>query len=139
MNHIRFTASDIPRAECFYDPLLRFMGYELVERDERRLVWRAPWPAGNLQAIVLSLAAQSSRHRRHDRYLPGLHHLAFNAESREKVERFYELLVERDVEILDSPAEYDYLPDYYAVYFSDPDDLRLELVHVPDCPEEDPI
>jgi glyoxylase I family protein len=92
MNHIRFTVSDIPRADCFYDPLLRFMGYELLERDERRLIWRTPSPAGNLQAIVVSLAAQSSRYRRHDRYSPGLHHFAFNTESREEVDRFYDLL-----------------------------------------------
>jgi|SRR5918997_705760 catechol 2,3-dioxygenase-like lactoylglutathione lyase family enzyme len=139
MNHIRFTASDIPRAECFYDPLLRFMGYELVERDERRLVWRAPWPAGNLQAIVPSFAAQSSRHRRHDRYSPGLHPFAFNTESREEMDRFYDLLAKRDVEILGSPAAYDYQPGYCAVYFIDPNDLKLELVHVPDCPWEAPV
>ena len=30
MNHVRFTVSDIPRAESFYDPLLGYMGYELA-------------------------------------------------------------------------------------------------------------
>jgi hypothetical protein len=29
-NHVRFTVSDIPHAESFYDPLLRYMGYELA-------------------------------------------------------------------------------------------------------------
>jgi hypothetical protein len=32
MNHVRFTVSDIPHAESFYDPLLGYMGYELAER-----------------------------------------------------------------------------------------------------------
>ena len=43
-NHVRFTVSDIPHAESFYDPLLRYMGYELAEK--RRSVWpgRCPPP-----------------------------------------------------------------------------------------------
>jgi len=28
-------------------------------------------------------------------------------------------------------ADYDYRPGYYAVFFTDPDGLKLELVHVP--------
>jgi len=33
--------------------------------------------------------------------------------------------------ILDAPAEYDYTPGYYAVFFADPDGLKLEVVHEP--------
>ena len=135
MNHLRLTVSDIPLAEAFYDPLLRFMGYELVEKDEVRLAWKMPSPAGNRQWIILSVAAEGSRHAGHDRYSPGLHHFAWNAESREEVDRFHELLDKWGVEILDPPAEYGYEPDYYAVFFADPDGLKLELVHVPDNPD----
>ncbi len=137
MNHLRLTVSDIPRAEAFYDPLLRFMGYELVEKDEVRLAWRMPSPAGNRQWLILSVAAEGSRHTGHDRYSPGLHHFAWNAENRQEVDRFHELLVERGVEVLDPPAEYGYEPGYYAVFFADPDGLKLELVHVPDSPDHD--
>ena len=44
---------------------------------------------------------------------------------------FYEFLLENGIEILDSPAEYDYTPNYYAVFFADPDGLKLEVVHEP--------
>ena len=64
--------------------------------------------------------------------------MAFNTESREEMDRFYDLLAKRDVEILDSPAAYDYQLGYCAVYFIDPND-KLELVHVPDCPWEAPV
>ena len=137
MNHLRLTVSDIPRAEAFYDPLLRFMGYELVEKDEVRLAWKMPSPAGNRQWVILSVAAEGSRYARHNRYSPGLHHFAWNAGSREEVDRFHELLVERGVEVLDPPAEYGYEPGYYAVFFADPDGLKLELVHVPDRHNDD--
>lgn len=131
-NHVRFTVSDISRAEAFYDPLLSFMGYELVEKDGRRLAWKMPSPAGNRQWVILSVASEEGLKRNHDRYSPGLHHFAWNADSREQVNRFHELLVERGVEVLDPPAEYHYEPGYYAVFFADPDGLKLELVHVPD-------
>ncbi len=34
--------------------------------------------------------------------------------------------------ILDPPGEYDYTPGYYAVFFADPDGLKLEVVHEPE-------
>ncbi len=37
----------------------------------------------------------------------------------------------QDVEIESEPQEYTYLPGYYAVFFYDPDGLKLEIVHVP--------
>lgn len=37
--------------------------------------------------------------------------------------------------ILDRPAEYNhYAPGYYAIFFADPDGLKLELVHMPTLP-----
>jgi catechol 2,3-dioxygenase-like lactoylglutathione lyase family enzyme len=72
-------------------------------------------------------------------FAPGLHHFAFNADSRADVDRFHRLLVERDVEILDPPASYDYEPGYYAVFFKDPNGLKLELVHVPQATPLDEV
>src|SRR5262249_24206155 len=71
-----------------------------------------------------------SRGKRHDQCAPGLHHLAFEAESREDVDGLYLLLRELNVEILDSPGVY-YPAGDYAVFFADPDRLKLELAHTP--------
>ena len=40
-------------------------------------------------------------------------------------------LRDRGVEIESGPQEYAYLPGYYAVFFYDPDGIKLEIVHVP--------
>jgi glyoxylase I family protein len=33
--------------------------------------------------------------------------------------------------VLDAPREYpEYVPGYYAVFFADPDGIKLELVHI---------
>jgi len=72
------------------------------------------------------------RRRRHDRYSPGLHHLAWSAGSRDDVDRLHDLLREIGATVLDPPAEYpQYGADYYAVFFADPDGLKLEFVHWP--------
>ena len=65
-----------------------------------------------------------------DRYRVGLHHVAFEAASRAVVD-------ERDDWLVTSGArsraarEYGYMPGYYAVFFYDPDGIKLEIVHVP--------
>ncbi len=33
------------------------------------------------------------------------------------------------------PREYDYSPGYFAVFFHDPDGIKLEIVHVPTDPQ----
>ena len=45
-------------------------------------------------------------------------------------ERF-EWLRARGAQTESEPREYDYMPGYYAVFFYDPDGIKLELVHAP--------
>ncbi len=60
----------------------------------------------------------------------GLHHFAWNAGSREDVDRLHDRLLAAGVTILDAPAAYpQYGAGYYAVFFADPDGLKLEYVH----------
>jgi len=47
------------------------------------------------------------------------------------VNAFAEFLQEIGADILDAPAEYDYTLGYYAVFFADPDGLKLEVVFEP--------
>jgi len=61
----------------------------------------------------------------------GIHHVAFGAPSREAVNERAEWLRAEGIEIESGPKEYDYLPGYYAVFFYDPDGIKLELVYVP--------
>ncbi|GGK53103.1 VOC family protein [Salinarimonas ramus] len=130
LNHIRLTVSDIPHAERFYTPIAAHMGYRLVERSETRLSFAGMTGYGNLHFLILSVSRGPEAHP-HDRYSPGLHHIAWNAVSRADVDAMYALLLEHGVTILDPPADYDYEPGYYAVFFADPDGMKLEYVYVP--------
>ena len=66
-----------------------------------------------------------------DRYRVGLHHVALEASSRAVVDERHEWLVSFGATIESPPQEYAYLPGYYAVFFYDPDGIKLEIVHVP--------
>ena len=64
----------------------------------------------------------------------GLNHLAFRVGRREEVDRFAEeFLRPHGIPALyESPREFpEYAPGYYAVFFEDPDRVKLEVAHVP--------
>jgi hypothetical protein len=48
------------------------------------------------------------------------------------VDQFHGFLRSERITVLDAPAEYpQYGKGYYAVFFADPDGLKLEVVHFP--------
>ena len=59
----------------------------------------------------------------------GLNHLAFHVDSRTMVDDFTDKLKERNVSIL-YPGKHPFAggKDYYAVFFEDPDRIKVELV-----------
>ena len=84
----------------------------------------------------MEIGLQSARSSApHDRYSAGLHHLAFTAPSRAAVDALHQRLLDLGVDVLDAPAEYpQYAPGYYAVFFADPDGMKLEYVFTPQWP-----
>jgi glyoxylase I family protein len=129
INHIGLTVSDMARAAAFYEALLGHLGYTRVEDTPKYILW-----AGRGGAIGISPVRPEAAGRRHDRYAIGLHHLAFHAPSRADVDAAFAKLQAMGAEVTDAPAGYDYLPGYYAVYFLDPDGIKLEVAHTPGFP-----
>jgi glyoxylase I family protein len=127
LHHIDLTVSDLPRSTAFYDRVLPLMGFRRIDDCAEGPLW-----AGAGMELGLQAARTASGH---DRYAPGLHHLAFGAPSRADVDRVHAELVKLGVPILDPPALYErYTPGYYAVFFSDPDTIKLEYVYTPVWP-----
>jgi catechol 2,3-dioxygenase-like lactoylglutathione lyase family enzyme len=65
------------------------------------------------------------------RHRVGLCEIAFSAESRKQIDDLARQISANGGRVTDLPKEYDYQPGYYAVFFTDPDGMKLELVHVP--------
>jgi catechol 2,3-dioxygenase-like lactoylglutathione lyase family enzyme len=124
-DHVDLTVNDLARSVPFYEKVLGALGFRRVP-DKDDIYW------ANAHASVGVRAAGSEPGASFDRYRVGLHHLALRARSREDVDQFHEFLVREGIPVLDPPAEYPrYGPDYYAVFFADPDGMKLEYVHYP--------
>lgn len=136
IDHVILTVRDPEASFALYDGFLRFLGYELAARGEAGSEWVLEDEDGS-PSVGLVRAHGDGIARCHDRYAPGLHHLAWAAGSREDVDRLHELLVGLHAEVLDAPAEYPQYNGgrgYYAVFFADADGLKLEYVFTPAPP-----
>jgi len=129
LDHLRLSARDVAAAERFYDPLLRRLGFAPEPRDDNGLAWRRPDANGRPQWLIVTPASAGLRDVAHRDFAPGLQHLAFAATSRGQVDELHAILVDLGAEVIAPPDEYDDDPDCYAVFFRDPDGVKLELVH----------
>ena len=130
VHHIDLVVSSIERSLPFYRDLLGPLGYvgiSEVEGERGETIYYLWGPSTSLGLRE----ARSERAQPVDRYEVGLHHLAFDAVSRSAVDERAEWLLARDAEIESGPKEYAYQLGYYAVFFYDPDGIKLEIVHVP--------
>lgn len=134
IHHIALAVSDWSRSEPFYKKLAEVLGaqpfLEATGAPHRSDNGRVLIFAGNgfMFSIWEALSEQESNN---SDYNVGLHHFAFQAPSREAVDQLYESLNAMDADMVDAPAEYDYVPGYYAVFFRDPDGFRIEYAHIP--------
>ena len=134
IHHVDIVVSSLERSLPFYRELLEPLGYERageVRGERGESIW---YLHGDRVGVPLGIReAQSSGE--HDRYAVGLHHLAFEASSRELVDDRYRWALARGLEIENEPQEWAYIPGYYATFFHDPDGIKLEVVHVPEQDE----
>ena len=105
IHHLDLTVKDPWASRIFYDAVLGFMGYRRLKEDARGFDWDLTTPGGVFCSIGIAKAEGDGRGRTHDRYSPGLHHVAWQADSRADVDRLYALLREVGATILDEPAE----------------------------------
>jgi glyoxylase I family protein len=128
IHHVDLVVSSIERSLPFYRELLGPLGWHgisEVEGERGETIW---YLDGRDASIGLREAQSDGAP---DRYRVGLHHLAIEVLSRAVVDERAEWLRANGALLESEPQEYTYLPGYYAVFFYDPDGLKLEILHVP--------
>ncbi len=129
--HLQLNVADAARSIPFYKACLGWLGFDRV-LDEGP----AHLGIGNGHTDLWVMQTEG-RHRAQPfhRKRGGLNHVAFRVPSREDVDRFHrEFLQPRRIPTLyGSPKAYpEYREGYYAVFFEDPDRLKLEVAFVPE-------
>jgi catechol 2,3-dioxygenase-like lactoylglutathione lyase family enzyme len=124
IHHIELYVSNLERSRVFWQWLLEDLGYHIHQQ----------WPEGisfKLEASYIVFVQTEDRfldvsyHRRRT----GLNHIAFHARSKSHVDQMTGKLRATNIPIL-----YEHLHPYaggnehYAVYFEDPDRIKVELV-----------
>lgn len=131
LNHVSITVSHLDTAMAFFRPFLEFFGFEVSESSPyagTRLTVNVNARTG----MAFNVWEAKSAHP-FEVYEPGLHHIAFNAGSREKVDDALELVKAAGFTILDGPGEFPFaVGGYYAFYFLGPDGMKFEVVHMPE-------
>jgi glyoxylase I family protein len=131
IDHLDLVVTSLQRSLDFYSGLLAPLGYvrtsEIEGERGERVVYLGR--VGERGEISLREAQSDAHPVPYDRYGVGLHHLAFAAAERAVVDERAAWLREHGAEIESGPTDYDYSPGYYAVFFYDPDGIKLEIVH----------
>jgi glyoxylase I family protein len=132
VHHTDLVVTSLERSLPFYQELLGWTeSGEIVGEQGERVVYI--WPPGRPPYWRGSIGLREKRSDAHgvpfDRYAVGFHHIAFFVDSRADVDERGEWLAARNVKIESGPKEYDYMPGYYAVFFYDPDGMKLEILH----------
>jgi len=124
LHHVEMNVSDLHKARVFYDFLLSKLGYKLYQEWEKGFSYLH----GHTYLVFVQTEEKHTGTSFH-RGRTGLNHLAFHGESREQIDSLTKELEERGVPILYKDRHpYAGGKDYYAVFFEDPDRIKLEIV-----------
>jgi catechol 2,3-dioxygenase-like lactoylglutathione lyase family enzyme len=128
VHHVFLTVNDLARSRPFYAALMPRLGYPAMwEYEGQSVGWLA---SGGSFWIKQAPPAHAGATFSKDRV--GLCEVAFRADSRTQVDALARDVPAFGGTILDPPREYpEYVPGYYAVFFADPDGIKLEFVHLP--------
>ena len=124
IHHIEIYVSDLQSSINFWGWFLEELGYKLFQSWESGCSWKL-----EETYIVFVQAEERFMDTPYHRCRVGLNHLAFHADSRQQVDDMTKKLVQKGVKILYTDKHpFAGGEKHYAVYFEDPDRIKVELV-----------
>jgi catechol 2,3-dioxygenase-like lactoylglutathione lyase family enzyme len=127
--HVQLNVGQDARSLAFYRELFAYFDYRTLQIAPDAL----GFSNGTTDFWILR-TSEARRARRFHRKDTGLNHLAFGVRRQIDVDTFaHEFLAAHGIAVLyGTPREFpEYRPGYYAVFFEDPDRLKLEVRYVP--------
>jgi catechol 2,3-dioxygenase-like lactoylglutathione lyase family enzyme len=127
--HLQINVGDPALSIPFWRDLLGYLEYRAIMATHDVL----GMTNGGMDFWIIATPAER-RARGFHRKNVGINHVAFRVDSRQAVDTFHHefLGARRIAPLYEGPREYpEYAPGYYAVFFEDPDRLKIEIAHVP--------
>jgi catechol 2,3-dioxygenase-like lactoylglutathione lyase family enzyme len=125
IDHVYVAVRDLARSARFYDGVMTVLGYRKVESE----IGGDPHVHYYNRQFGFSLRPARAGTPDHDSYAPGLHHFCFRVVDERAVDRAAAELRALGVAVTDARLYPEYSADYYAVFFEDPDGIRLEITN----------
>ncbi len=125
IHHIEIYVSDLKRTILFWEWLLtKKFTYEIFQKWDRGISFKL-----GETYIVFVQTEKKYLSNPYNRKNTGLNHLAFHCSSKEFVDTLTKELKEKNINILYADKHpYAGGENYYAVFFEDPDRIKVEVV-----------
>ena len=126
IGHLQINVSSKKSLE-FYKDLLPFLGFKKAAGGD----WGVGYYSGKSSFWVMLVDKKYMKKSFHRKDV-GLNHIAFLVSSKKAVDDFYNkfLKVKKIQTLYQSPKKFpEYTKKYYAVFFEDPDRIKLEVVY----------
>ncbi|MFS0779453.1 VOC family protein [Neobacillus sp. 3P2-tot-E-2] len=124
LHHVEIYVSNLEKSVEFWSWLLTELGYEQYQKWKLGISWKY-----QETYLVFVQAEERFLDVPYHRCRVGLNPLAFHARSREQVDEITETLIKKEIPILYREKHpYAGGSEYYAVFFEDPDRIKVEIV-----------
>ena len=123
LHHVEINVLNLESSRMFWGWLLTELGYELYQEWDRGVSWKQ----GHTYLVFVQ-TEERFVNRGYHRGGIGLNHLAFHAKSRQHVDEMTQELIRRGIPLLYKDRHpFAGGPGHYAVFFEDPDRIKVEL------------
>lgn len=128
--HLQINVSNAKKSLPFYKELLTFFGYRVIDESQEHV----GMSNGTVDFwFVQTEAAHISR--TYHRKTTGINHLSFKLPAKRDVDEFIKVFLKKHhLRSLYGTPKYfpEYHEKYYAVFFEDPDRIKIEVVSLKD-------
>lgn len=124
LHHVEIYVKDLEKTKEFWGWLLHELDYKVYQSWDQGISYIL-----DKSYLVFVQAEDNYLDIPYHRCRPGLNHLAFYGDSREFVDKMTLKLKQKGVKVLyEDLHPYAGGEDYYAVYFEDPNRMKVEIV-----------
>jgi catechol 2,3-dioxygenase-like lactoylglutathione lyase family enzyme len=125
-HHLQVNVSNRNVSYAFYKKFSGYLGFEITWESSEYLCFSD----GKTELWLIPTDARFLRTKFH-RKNTGLNHLSFRVKTKKDVDTFFKEFLQKNkiATLYESPKAFpEYTDKYYAVYFEDPDRIKLEVM-----------